>query len=107
MKLAAPDSLFVQRLVAILREGDISMRSFSARLKMSHASLSRLISGGIGVSPRTVALVCGKLENRDQASDLIEGYLMDQLKAITRGLPRKHDWSREQIVTIRVVRTTS
>ena len=95
-----PRPLFVQRLVAILQEGNISLRSFSAQLGISHGSLSRLISGDIAISPKIVALVCGKLENRAQASALIEAFLVDQLNAVTRGLPKKHDWSHEKIVSI-------
>jgi DNA-binding Xre family transcriptional regulator len=94
-------ALFIQRLTLMLSESKTSMRAFSAQLGISHASLSRMISGEIAISTSTVALICGKL-SQEQVAPLIEAYLRDQLQDITRGLVRRHPWARGRVVTIRL-----
>ena len=99
----ASKALFVQRLMLLLKDEKMSMRAFAAQIGISHASLSRIFSGEIAVSPATVALVCGKLGDRERSGALIEAYLLDQLQEITRTLAKKHEWARGRVVTIEIV----
>ena len=95
-------SLFVRRLVGILEEKDLSIRSFSADMEVSHASLSRLISGGIAISPKMVARACSALDDKTEAAEIMKAFLTDQLKEITRSLPEKTPWAREPIVKVEI-----
>ena len=100
-------SLFVKNLVAFLEEEGISMRSFSAQLGMSHASLSRMISGDIAISPTTVARVCNKLGDRDRGGALVEAYLRDQLNEVSRNLRKTQGWQLLEEVVIKAQKSRS
>ena len=101
----ASKALFVQRLIGYLNADEISIRSFAAQLEISHASLSRMLSGDIAISSQTVVLVCGKIGERNRSVALIEAFLLDELTAISRGLGRKHPWAREHLVTVKAAQT--
>jgi transcriptional regulator with XRE-family HTH domain len=95
-------SLFIRRLVGILEDRDLSFRSFSAQIGVSHASLSRFISGGIAISPKMVARVCKTLDDKAEAAELMKAFLTDQLQEINRALPKNTPWAQEPIVTVAV-----
>ena len=94
------ESLFVRRLVGILEERGLSIRSFSAEMGVSHTSLSRIISGDIAISPQMVALVCSALDGGAEAAGLMEAFLLDELQEITRSLPKNTSWAQKLIVTV-------
>lgn len=98
-----PKSVFSQRLNALIDVQFEGSRKVAAKaFGLSRTHLSRVVVGGHQTQAATVALICRRVNERDAVIGLIEGFLLDQVRLIRKGLGRS-EWRKMRLVEIRPV----
>jgi hypothetical protein len=99
-----PKSVFSQRLHALIDDQFEGSRKAAAKeFGLSRTHLSRVVVGGHHTQAATVALICRRVNSREAVVGLIEGFLIDQLRLVQKGL-RKSEWSKRKLVEIMPVK---
>jgi hypothetical protein len=100
-----PTSVFSQRLHVLIADQFKGSRKIAANaFGLSRTHLSRVIRGGHQTQAATVALICRRVNDRDAVVGLMEGFLLDQIRLIQKGLGRS-EWNKRRLVEIRPVQS--